>query len=165
MTDAEQGGNAPDRELIESVWQEARDLIKQLEGSTVQRLRVEAGDYRIEIERSLPAGVPAGVVVPSGSVALPAAAEDAPAAEIDGRHPILAPLVGTFYRASQPGAKPFVEEGDVIDEGQSVAILEAMKLMNHVTADRSGRVVQITAVDGEWVEFEQVLMYLEPLDE
>jgi acetyl-CoA carboxylase biotin carboxyl carrier protein len=165
MTDAEQGGNAPDRELIESVWQEARDLIKQLEGSTVQRLRVEAGDYRIEIERGLPAGVPAGAVAPSGPVALPAAAEDAPGAEIDGRHPILAPLVGTFYRASQPGAKPFVEEGDVIDEGQSVAILEAMKLMNHVTADRSGRVVQITAVDGEWVEFEQVLMYLEPLDE
>lgn len=164
MTDPEQGGNAPDRELIESVWQEARDLIKRLEGSTVQRLRVEAGDYRIEIERGLPAGIPAGVVAPSGPVALPTAAEDA-AAEIDGRHPIPAPLVGTFYRASQPGAKPFVDEGDVIEEGQTVAIVEAMKLMNHVTADRSGRVVQITAVDGEWVEFDQVLMYLEPLDE
>jgi acetyl-CoA carboxylase biotin carboxyl carrier protein len=162
MTDDETGGNAPDRELIESVWQEARDLIKRLEGSTVQRIRVDAGDTRIEIERGLPAGVPA--LAAAAPVAAPAAAEEAPP-EADGRHPIVAPLVGTFYRASQPGAKPFVEEGDVVDEGQSVAILEAMKLMNQVTADRSGRVVEIVATDGEWVEFEQVLMYLEPLEE
>jgi acetyl-CoA carboxylase biotin carboxyl carrier protein len=165
MTDAETGGNAPDRELIESVWQEARDLIKRLEGSTVQRLRVEAGDTRIEIERGFPAGVPSAAAAPALPVAAPAVADESPAEETDSRHPILAPLVGTFYRASQPGAKPFVEEGDVVDEGQSVAILEAMKLMNQVTADRSGRVVEITATDGEWVEFEQVLMYLEPLDE
>lgn len=161
MTGDETGGRAPDRELIESVWQEARDLIKRLEGSTVQRIRVDAGDTRIEIERGLPAGVPAATV----AAAAPAAADEAPAAEADARHPIVAPLVGTFYRASQPGAKPFVEEGDVVDEGQPVAILEAMKLMNQVTADRSGRVVEIVATDGEWVEFEQVLMYLEPLEE
>lgn len=165
MTDDGTGGNAPDRELIESVWQEARDLIKRLEGSTVQRIRIEAGDTRIEIERGLQAGVPAGAAGLPAPAAPPAAAEDAPAAEADGRHPIVAPLVGTFYRAPQPGAKPFVEEGDVVDEGQPVAILEAMKLMNQVTADRGGRVVEITATDGEWVEFEQVLMYLEPLDE
>lgn len=164
MTDDETGGNAPDRELIESVWQEARDLIKRLEGSTVQRLRVDAGDTRIEIERGLPVGVPAAGVA-AAAPAAPAAADEAPAAEADARHPIVAPLVGTFYRASQPGAKPFVEEGDVVDEGQSVAILEAMKLMNQVTADRGGRVVEIVAADGDWVEFEQVLMYLEPQDE
>ncbi len=80
----------------------------------------------------------------------------------DGRHPILAPLVGTFYRAPEPGAKPFVEEGDVVDEGQSVAIVEAMKLMNQVVADQGGRVAEILVKDGDWVEFEQVLMYLEP---
>ena len=164
MSDADKAERPPDRDLIESVWQEARDLIKRLEGSTVQRLRVEAGDTRIEIERGIPAGVPAGAAA-AAPVAVPAAAEEPPAAEVDGRHPILAPLVGTFYRAQQPGAKPFVEEGDVIDEGQTVAILEAMKLMNHVKADRGGRVAQIAATDGEWVEFEQVLMYIEPLDE
>jgi acetyl-CoA carboxylase biotin carboxyl carrier protein len=164
MTDAETGGNAPDPELIESVWREARDLITRLEGSTVQRIRVDAGDTRIEIERGLPAGAPAAIVAPSAPIAAPAAAEEAPA-EADGRHPIVAPLVGTFYRAPQPGAKPYVEVGDVIDEGQSVAILEAMKLMNQVTADRGGRIAEIVATDGEWVEFEQVLMYLEPLDD
>jgi acetyl-CoA carboxylase biotin carboxyl carrier protein len=165
MTDAETGGNAPDRELVESVWQEARDLIKRLEGSSVQRIRVDAGDTRIEIERGLPANVSAGAAAPSASVAPPAVEEEDSAAETDTRHPIVAPLVGTFYRAPQPGAKPFVEEGDVVDEGQPLAILEAMKLMNQVTADRGGRVVEIVAADGEWVEFEQVLMYLEPLED
>lgn len=165
MSDADKGGSAPDRDLIESVWQEARDLIKRLEGSTVQRLRVEAGDYRIEIERGVVTGPASQAALPAVSAAVtPAVAEGDAAPESDGRHPILAPLVGTFYRAPQPGAKPFVEEGDVIDEGQTVAIVEAMKLMNHVKADQGGRVAQIAATDGEWVEFEQVLMYIEPLE-
>ena len=76
----------------------------------------------------------------------------------------MAPLVGTFYRAPQPGAKAFVEEGDIIDAGQTIGIVEAMKLMNQVNADIGGRVAEIVAGDGEWVEFEQVLMYLEPAD-
>ena len=83
--------------------------------------------------------------------------------EADDRHPVVAPLVGTFYRAQQPGAKPFVEEGDVIDEGQTVAIVEAMKLMNHVKSDQGGKVAEILCSDGDWVEFEQPIMYLEPL--
>jgi acetyl-CoA carboxylase biotin carboxyl carrier protein len=77
---------------------------------------------------------------------------------------VLAPLVGTFYRSPSPGAKMFVEEGDTVDAGQTVAIVEAMKLMNQVTAEQAGKVAEIVAKDGDWVEFEQVLMYLEPLD-
>ena len=147
------------QDLIRAVWEEARDLIKRLEGSTVQRFSVEAGDTKIEIERGMPAGVVAS--------ALPAAtaapgADDAPSAEADDRHPIKAPLVGTFYGAPSPGADPFVKEGDSVEAGQTVAIVEAMKLMNHVQADAAGVVAEIAAVDGQWVEFEQVLMYLEP---
>ena len=151
---------APDEELIRSVWAEARDLIKKLEGSTVQRLRVEAGDYKIEIER----GAEVRVVETTG----PQTAQARPGPEevvADHRHPILAPLVGTFYRAPKPGDPPFVEEGDVVDEGQTVAIVEAMKLMNQVKADQGGRVAEIVAGDGDWVEFEQVLMYLEEVGE
>ena len=167
MTDPDKGASAPDRELIESVWQEARDLIKKLEGSTVQRLRVEAGEYRIEIERGMPAGAvvqpaAAGPAAPAASAA-GSAADGAPPAEADGRHAILAPLVGTFYRAPQPGAKPFVEEGDVVDVGQTVAVVEAMKLMNHVQADEAGRVAEILVEDGAWVEFEQALIIFEPV--
>jgi acetyl-CoA carboxylase biotin carboxyl carrier protein len=143
--------------LIRAVWDEARDLIKRLEGSTVQRFSVEAGDTKIEIERGMPAGVVAGA---APVAAAPAGEEAAGAPELDGRHPIKAPLVGTFYRASQPGAAPFVNEGDTVDEGQVVAIVEAMKLMNQVQADKAGKVAEILAEDGAWVEFEQVLMYL-----
>jgi acetyl-CoA carboxylase biotin carboxyl carrier protein len=149
--------------LIRAVWDEARDLIKRLEGSTVQRFSVEAGDTKIEIERGMPAGVVAGAA-PAAVAAAPAG-EEAGAPELDGRHPIKAPLVGTFYRASQPGAAPFVNEGDTVDEGQVVAIVEAMKLMNQVQADRAGKVAEILAEDGAWVEFEQVLMYLDEGEE
>jgi acetyl-CoA carboxylase biotin carboxyl carrier protein len=84
---------------------------------------------------------------------------------VDTRHAIVAPLVGTFYRSAQPGAKPFVEEGDVVEEGQTVAIVEAMKLMNQVRADRGGKVAAILVTDGEWVEFEQPLVLLEDAEE
>ena len=150
--------------LIRAVWEEARDLIKRLEGSTVQRFSVEAGDTKIEIERGMPAGV---VAAPAPGMAAAGAPEEiaAGAPELDGRHPIKAPLVGTFYRAPQPGAPPFVNEGDTVDEGQVVAIVEAMKLMNQVQADQAGKVAEIVADDGGWVEFEQVLMYLEEPEE
>lgn len=148
--------------LIRAVWDEARDLIKRLEGSTVERFSVEAGDTKIEIER----GMLSGGVVGSGPGMTGTADEDADEApELDGGHPIKAPLVGTFYRAGQPGSPPFVEEGDVVDAGQTVAIVEAMKLMNQVQADEGGKVSQILVEDGQWVEFEQVLMYLEPVEE
>jgi acetyl-CoA carboxylase biotin carboxyl carrier protein len=150
-----------DEQLIRAVWEEARDLVKRLEGSTVQRFAVEAGETKIEIERR-PGLVPAPSTGVTGGVS--AEAELAADAQLDGRHPIKAPLVGTFYRAPQPGAPPFVQEGDVVDEGQTVAIVEAMKLMNQVQADQGGKISQIVANDGEWVEFEQILMYLEPAE-
>ena len=150
------------QDLVRAVWDEARDLIKRLEGSTVQRFAVEAGDTRIEIERGMPAGVAAPAFVPGAAGAAAAADDGAGVAEVDLGHPIKAPLVGTFYRASGPGADPYVKEGDVVEKGQTVAIVEAMKLMNQVQADETGKVAAIVANDGEWVEFEQVLMYLEP---
>jgi len=152
------------QELISAVWEEARDLIKRLEGSSVQRLAVEAGDTRIEIERGIPSGV--SVAVGAAPAAAPAGSDDGAAGvpEVDGRHPIKAPLVGTFYAAGQPGDPPYVKVGDSVEVGQTVAIVEAMKLMNQVQADIAGKVAEIVLQDGQWVEFEQVLMYLEPTD-
>jgi acetyl-CoA carboxylase biotin carboxyl carrier protein len=149
-------------DLIRSVWEEARDLVQRLEGSTVRRFSVQAGETKIEIERTASGAAMAPAAASGGAAAAPAAAEGQP--ELDGGHPVVAPLVGTFYRASAPGAKPFVEEGDVVDEGQTVAIVEAMKLMNQVKADQGGRVARILCTDGDWVEFEQPLMYLEPVE-
>jgi acetyl-CoA carboxylase biotin carboxyl carrier protein len=145
-----------DPELINAVWEEARDLIKRLEGSSVMRFSVEAGDTRIEIERGVAVGMPAM------TAAGPAASEEgAGAPEEDSRHPIKAPLVGTFYRSPQPGADPFVKVGDVVEPGQTIGILEAMKLMNHVQSDVKGAVAAIVVEDGQWVEFEQTLILLD----
>ena len=147
-------------QLIRAVWDEARDLVNRLEGTTVQRFAVEAGETKIEIERR-PGLVPAPAAAAAGPSTEAQLAADA---QLDGRHPIKAPLVGTFYRAPQPGSPPFVQEGDVVDAGQTVAIVEAMKLMNQVQADQGGKISEIVAEDGTWVEFEQILMYLEPAE-
>jgi acetyl-CoA carboxylase biotin carboxyl carrier protein len=184
MTDPE-SQSTPDENLLQSVWAEARDLVKRLEGSSVQRLAVAAGNCKIEIERGSPAAVApaagpaADVPQVSGPVATGAGpglgvapgARGASGAftvnldEADNRVPVLAPLVGTFYRAAQPGSKAFADVGDVVDIGQTVCIVEAMKLMNEVAAGEGGRVAEIVVENGEPVEFEQVLMYLEPVDE
>ena len=165
MTNDADAKQAPDEGLIRSLWQEARDLVKRLEGSSVQRLAIQAGEYKIEIERGAPtvAAAPSGSLAPAAGVGAPAAADGAPAS--DSRAAVVAPLVGTFYRAPQPGAKPFVEEGAVVEKGQPVCIVEAMKIMNQVLADRRGKVGEIVAKEGDWVEYQQVLMYLEPVEE
>ena len=80
----------------------------------------------------------------------------------DGREYIRAPLVGTFYRAAQPGSKPFVEVGDHVEPGAQVAIVEAMKLMNPVEADRSGRIAAFLSPDGTAVEYGQPLIAIVP---
>ena len=157
-----------DKNMIESTWAEARDLVRRLEGTTVQRFAVKAGEYEIEIERSeaqvAPSPAPASAEpdqrVFSGSIA----ALSVPDEEADNRIPVLAPLVGSFYAASQPGAKPFAEVGDVVEAGQTVCIVEAMKLMNEVAAAEGGKVAEICVEDGDPVEFDQVLMYLEPTE-
>jgi acetyl-CoA carboxylase biotin carboxyl carrier protein len=76
---------------------------------------------------------------------------------------VRAPVVGTFYRSREPGAAPFVAVGDVVRPGQVVGIVEAMKLMNEVTAGQAGRVVELLVEDGKPVEYDQPLIALEPL--
>jgi acetyl-CoA carboxylase biotin carboxyl carrier protein len=158
-----------DKNMIESTWAEARELVRRLEGTTVQRFAVKAGEYEIEIERggnSFAAAPPTAAAgepdqrVFSGSFA----ALSVPEEGADNRIPVLAPLVGTFYEAAQPGSKAFAQVGDVVESGQTVCIVEAMKLMNEVAAAEGGKVVEICVSNGDPVEFDQVLMYLEPAD-
>ena len=75
--------------------------------------------------------------------------------------PVKAPLVGTFYRASSPGASPFVEEGSMVKKGDVIGIIEAMKLMNELVAPRDGKIEKILVSDGEMVEYDQVIMSIE----
>ncbi|MEJ7784563.1 MAG: acetyl-CoA carboxylase biotin carboxyl carrier protein [Solirubrobacteraceae bacterium] len=177
MSDSGKKSGNPDAELIASVWAEARSLMARLEGSSVQRLAVAAGGTSIEIERD-PSAAPSTAAPPSmdlpisrrGSGVMPTIGAGAlggarDAAAPAGRQSITAPLVGTFYRSSTPGSDPFVEVGDIIEAGQAVGIVEAMKLMNEVQATSTGKVVQIVAEDGQAVEYEQLLMHIEPVDD
>jgi acetyl-CoA carboxylase biotin carboxyl carrier protein len=158
-------GPAIDPANVQMVLKETKDLIKLLEGTTMKRVKVRAAGLDIELERQ-----DAGTVVtyasapPPASASGPAAAgAPAPAAK-PGRMPVVAPLVGVFYRASSPGAKPFADVGDTVERGQVVGIVEAMKMMNEVSAGQRGRVAEILVDNEEYVEFGQALMYLEPLD-
>ena len=144
-------------EVTERLVQQARTLVDRLESTSVQRLTIQAGDSRIEIERAV-AAVPDGTVRHDG-----ARADEAPA-EDDGRTAVTAPLVGRFFRAPRPDAAPFVEVGDIVDGGQPVCIVEAMKVMNEVAPGVPGRVAEILVANGEFVEFEQVLMYVQPVE-
>jgi acetyl-CoA carboxylase biotin carboxyl carrier protein len=103
--------------------------------------------------------MPAGYAMPAAAPAAsaPVAAAPAAAAEPEG-HLVRSPMVGTFYRSPSPGAKAFVEVGQSVKAGEVICIVEAMKMMNHIEADKSGTIAAILAEDGQPVEFDQPLL-------
>ena len=139
-------------------------LARSLPGE-LRRLTVRNGDRAIEIEWAVdaPATGSAAPLTPAAGTAaprdVPAAAPDA-AAEVAAT--VRSPLVGTFYAAPSPGADPFVRVGDEVEPGQTVGIVEAMKLMNPIVADEAGVVAEVLVGDAESVEYDQVLMRLRP---
>ena len=123
----------------------------------------------VRISRAAPAVAPAAIqyaAAPVAPVAAPAAAPaaaapaEAPAAEISG-HQVRSPMVGTFYRSPSPEAKAFVEVGQTVKVGDALCIVEAMKMMNRIEADKAGVVKAILVNDGEAVEFDQPLIVIE----
>lgn len=107
-------------------------------------------------------GAPVQTAVPQAAAPVPAvSAQEQPAEPAKKGKPITSPMVGTFYSAPSPDAKPFVEVGQTISQGDVVCIVEAMKLMNEIEAECSGKIVEICVKDGQPVEFGQVLMYVE----
>lgn len=130
-------------------------------------ITVEDGDKAIIIKRGMQGvQVAAPVSVPAApQAAAPAApsqqTSSAPAAEQPKGTAITSPMVGAFYAAPSPGAKPFVKVGDTVAAGQVVCIVEAMKLMNEIESEVSGKITQICVEDGQSVEYGQVLMYVE----
>ncbi|SBT42238.1 acetyl-CoA carboxylase biotin carboxyl carrier protein [Micromonospora auratinigra] len=140
--------------VLAGLRRQARQLVAELAGP-VRRVRLRSGETVLEVEWHGPA-------TPAPRAAAEPAAEPPrePAAE---RLAVRAPVVGTFYRAPEPGAAPFVAVGDVVRPGQVIGIVEAMKLMNEVAADQAGRVVEVLVEDGKPVEYDQPLIALAPL--
>lgn len=145
-------------------------LLEALGDSDIQEFRLEGDDFRLEVRRNLPgqtvvAAAPAAPVVAAAAPAAPAEPTSPPPAAASTRSDLLditAPMVGTFYRAPAPGEPSFIEVGNRVDVGQTVCILEAMKLMNELEAEVSGEVVEILVDNGTPVEFGQVLMRVKP---
>jgi acetyl-CoA carboxylase biotin carboxyl carrier protein len=152
--------------------QQLRELISLLGDSDIQELKLEGDDFRLELRRNLPASQPqvvmqappaiAPVAAVSPAAATPSGAPPAAAAVRGDLVEITAPMVATFYRSPAPGESSFVELGARISVGQTVCILEAMKLMNELEAEVSGEVVEILVENGTPVEFGQVLMRVKP---
>ena len=140
-----------------------KTLIELVETSGIAELEIQEGEERVRITRALAAVPPPAIhaavhhAAPPGAVAAPPA--PAAPAEPDG-HVVKSPMVGTFYRAASPGSKAFVEVGDAVREGDTLCIVEAMKLMNEIEADASGTVKEILVENGQPVEFGQPLFVL-----
>jgi acetyl-CoA carboxylase biotin carboxyl carrier protein len=144
-----------------------KTLIELVESSGIAELEIEEGEERVRITRAvapnptstvvvpatLPATTPPGAPV-SGAPVVPISP-----AEAEG-HQVKSPMVGTFYRAASPGAKPFVEVGDSVQIGDTLCIIEAMKLMNEIESDKAGVVKQVLVENGQPVEFGQPLVVI-----
>lgn len=148
-----------------------KTLIDLVSESNVSELEITEAEGKVRIVKSGGAVVQQFVAAPvqtpmaAASVAAaptaPVAELPAPAAAAPSGHIVKSPMVGTFYRASSPGAKPFVEVGNKVKEGDTVCIVEAMKILNEIEADKSGTVTRILGENGQAVEYGQPLFVIE----
>ncbi len=152
-----------------------RELIAILNQTDISELTLESGDLRLSIRKNetkavasesnpvaaAPQSNPTTVAVSNStpSVSAPPPLETSPAKKLID---ITSPMVGTFYTAPAPDEPPFVEVGDQVRKGQTVCIIEAMKLMNEIDAESSGRVVEILVDNAQPIEYGQILMRIEP---
>jgi len=148
-----------------------KTLIELVETSGIAELEIQEGEERVRITRALapaahtvmmhaPAGSPPHAATVAAGVPAPAAPVEAPVPEEPSGHVVKSPMVGTFYRAASPGAKAFVDVGDTVREGDTLCIVEAMKLMNEIEADASGVIKAVLVENGQPVEFGQPLFLL-----
>ncbi|MFZ5654678.1 MAG: acetyl-CoA carboxylase biotin carboxyl carrier protein [Pseudomonadota bacterium] len=134
-----------------------KKLIELLEESNIDELEIHEGEESVRICRHRPAPALAPFAAPAAAVAPAPAAPPLAAAAPEG-HVVASPMVGTFYRAPAPGAKPFVEVGQSVKPGDVLCIVEAMKMMNQIEADRAGTIGAILVEDGAPVEYDQPLV-------
>ena len=160
MTDenrGSEGGMRVDAELV-------RQLAELLNENELTEVEVQDGERRICVKRQVVTAAAAPAAAPAAPAAAPApaaaaAAPAGPPAANPGA--VKSPMVGTVYLSGEPGAKPFVSVGQSVKDGETLVIVEAMKVMNPITAPRAGTVTQILVVDGQPVEYDQPLVILE----
>ena len=146
-----------------------RELVRLLESSGLSVLEIEENDLRVRLEKGQTAGLaqPVPAALPQAAPpALPAQTAPAPAPVADGTvdfnrlKEVKSPLVGIFYAAPSPGAEPFASVGSRVKKGDVLCVVEAMKLLNAITADADGEVIDVCVQNGQVVEFGQILFKL-----
>lgn len=143
-----------------------KTLIELVETSGIAELEIQEGEERVRITRTVPLGQQSVTFhtsaqpTPAAAPAIVAPVEAAVALAPEG-HAVKSPMVGTFYRSASPGVAPFVEIGDTVAQGDTLCIVEAMKLMNEIEADSSGTIKAILAENGQAVEYGQPLFVIE----
>ncbi|GAB4116570.1 MAG: acetyl-CoA carboxylase biotin carboxyl carrier protein [Sideroxydans sp.] len=141
-----------------------KTLIELVENSGIAELELTEGEEHVRISRTSSVAAPMQqmVAAPAQQIAVaPAAAPVAPAAPaVPEGHVVKSPMVGTFYRAPSPGAKPFVDIGQSVKEGETLCIIEAMKLLNEIESDKAGVIKAILVENGQAVEFGQPLFLI-----
>jgi acetyl-CoA carboxylase biotin carboxyl carrier protein len=135
-----------------------KTLIDLVETSGIAELEIQEGEAPAQQTVMLHAAPQAAAAVPA---AVPVTATQEPAAAVEQGHAVKSPMVGTFYRSASPGAAPFVEIGDTVAQGDTLCIVEAMKLMNEIEADAAGTIKAILVENGQPVEFGQPLFIIE----
>lgn len=145
-----------------------KKLMELLEESGMAEIEIKEGEESVKISRygasPAPSLMPAQSLVPQQPVSTPTPVATSPVVPAENQtsgQSIVSPMVGTFYSAPSPTAKPFVTIGQKINQGDTVGIIEAMKIMNQIEADQSGTVTEILIKDGEAVEFGQPLIVIE----
>ncbi|MDB5850793.1 MAG: acetyl-CoA carboxylase, biotin carboxyl carrier protein [Rhodoferax sp.] len=143
-----------------------KTLIDLVSDSNVSELEITEAEGKVRIVKGGTAvyqqAMPMQMMAPAAGVAAPAvAAPVAPVVEVAAGHTVKSPMVGTFYRSSSPGAKAFVEVGSQVKEGETICIIEAMKILNEIEADKAGTVTQILCENGQAVEYGQPLFVIE----
>jgi acetyl-CoA carboxylase biotin carboxyl carrier protein len=136
-----------------------RQLAELLDETGLSEIEVEDGDRKVRVARNLTAG-PAPVAMAAPIAAPVAAAATTPAAA-PAANAVKSPMVGTVYLSAEPGSKPFASVGDTVAEGDTLVIIEAMKVMNPIPATRAGKVTQVLVENGQPVEFDQPLIVIE----
>jgi len=134
-----------------------KTLIDLVSDSNVSELEITEAEGKVRIVKSGPSAVTHYAPAPH----YPQAPVAAPVAEVAAGHTVKSPMVGTFYRSSSPGAKAFVEVGDTVKEGETICIIEAMKILNEIEADKAGTVTRILCENGQAVEYGQPLFIIE----
>lgn len=142
---------------------EIKDLIRFFDNCETTKLKIKNGDFSLELQKGQDIAPQAPQAIPQNIPAAPIAKDEAPKAPVQCDLSINSPMVGTFYVAPAPGSPAFVKKGDKIKKGQSIGIIEAMKIMNDIEAEFDCKIIDVLVEDGQPIEFDMPLFAVEKI--